>query len=68
METDMFTGWGKPVQEIFNALIDISQIALDNGAKVLMMTVPECEYREEALDNKRAELNTFIRGDTRENL
>jgi len=56
------------VKDIFDALIDVSQIALDNGAKVLMMTVPECTHRTAALDKKRTELNALIKDDTRENL
>jgi len=54
--------------DIFDALIEVSEIPLTNDAKVLMMTVPECQHKSAKLDAKRNELNDLIKSDTRGNL
>lgn len=59
-------GWGKPVFDIHDALSAVSDIPLENGAKVLMCTVPECGVKSESLDKKRDSLNTFIKSDMRD--
>lgn len=59
-------GWGKPVFDIHDALTAVSDIPLENGAKVLMCTVPECGAKSEDLDQKRNSLNAFIKSDMRD--
>ena len=61
-------GWGKPVFDIHDALTSVSDIALENGAKVLLCTVPECGVKRESLDRKRDGLNTFIKSDIRDDV
>jgi hypothetical protein len=61
-------GWGKPLLDIHDALTTVSDIALENGAKVLLCTVPECEFESESLDKKRDGLNAFIRSDMRDDV
>jgi hypothetical protein len=54
-------GWGKSPAEIFSAIKSITSLPLENGAKVLLMTVPECGVKRKSLDQKRDELNGFIK-------
>lgn len=61
-------GWGKPLLAIHDALTAVSDVALENGAKVLLCTVPECGVKSESLDRKRDELNAFIRSDMRDDV
>jgi hypothetical protein len=51
--------------EIYSAIKSITSLPLENGARVLLMTVPECGVRSERLDRKRDELNGFIKEDGR---
>lgn len=44
----------------------MTQIPLDAGAKVLLMTVPECAVISESLDAKRDALNRLIMEDSRD--
>jgi len=54
------------VKEIHEGIVEISGIALENGAKVLLMTIPECGVRSEELDRERDELNSLILNDGRD--
>jgi hypothetical protein len=54
-------GWGKSPVEIYAAIKSITSLPLENGARVLLMTVPECAVRSKSLDSKRDELNGMIR-------
>ncbi|KAG9243385.1 putative GDSL-like lipase/acylhydrolase [Calycina marina] len=60
--------YGRGAKEIFDALVDISNIPLEHGAKVLMLTVPECQHRSEGLERRRTELNDLIMNDGRRNV
>jgi hypothetical protein len=59
-------GWGKKIDDIWNAIVEITSIPLKNGAKLLMMTVPECRVKSDSLDAKRNDLNSRIKNDSRE--
>lgn len=58
--------WGQSVAAIHAAITTVTGIPLERGAKVLLMTVPECEARIETLDAERDALNALIKGDKRE--
>ena len=58
-------GWGKGVDEIWNTILKVIDIPLREGARVLLMTVPECKVKHRVLDEKRIELNSRIRGYSR---
>ena len=53
-------GYGRPSDKIYDALQETWQIALDSGAKVLALTIPECEVRSQSLDGRRAQVNSSI--------
>jgi lysophospholipase L1-like esterase len=59
-------GWGGSARGIWEKVLEITGIPLRDGAKLLLMTVPECGVRREGLDRRRDELNGLIRGDARE--
>ncbi|KAL5320392.1 hypothetical protein ACEPPN_011193 [Leptodophora sp. 'Broadleaf-Isolate-01'] len=52
--------------KIHDEIKAITALPLETGAKVLMLTVPECGVKNEKLDNRRNELNKLIREDARE--
>jgi hypothetical protein len=54
-------GWGKSPMEIYSAIKSITSLPLENGVRVLLMTVPECAVRSKSLDSRRDELNGMIR-------
>lgn len=66
MNSDL--GHGYPCDRIFPALEDAWNVALNSGANLLALTVPECAAVNKRLDEKRAELNSKILGYQRENL
>ncbi|KAJ5246410.1 SGNH hydrolase [Penicillium chermesinum] len=53
-------GYGKTPEEIYAGLQTSWNVALDAGAKLLALTVPECAVRSEQLIGRRAELNELI--------
>ncbi|TVY35972.1 hypothetical protein LSUB1_G005602 [Lachnellula subtilissima] len=53
-------GYGRPANDIFTDIKNVLQMPLDHGARVVVMTVPECGVKSEKLDAKRDELNGFI--------
>ena len=59
-------GWGKKIDDIWNAVVEITDIPLKSGAKLLMITVPECGAKSDSLDAKRNDLNSRIKNDSRE--
>ncbi|KAG4427229.1 hypothetical protein IFR05_017288 [Cadophora sp. M221] len=59
-------GTGVPSTKIFNEIKAITAFPLETGAKVLMLTVPECGVKSEKLDERRNALNTLIKEDARE--
>lgn len=58
-------GWGKKPVEIWSEIKSLTQIPLDAGARVLLMTVPECAVKSLSLDRKRDELNNLVKADKR---
>jgi lysophospholipase L1-like esterase len=61
--------WGKSASTIHDALLSITDIPLNCGAKLLLFTVPECASKQgSSLDARRDELNELIKGDGRENV
>jgi len=58
--------YNKPPGDIFDALTTVFNIPLENGAKILLCTVPECAVRHHLLDKNRDELNTLIRESSQE--
>ncbi|KAE9382177.1 SGNH hydrolase [Stipitochalara longipes BDJ] len=59
-------GWGKHPSEIYSAVQATTQIPLDNGARILTLTIPECAAKNKGLDKRRAELNQAIWEDERD--
>ncbi|KAJ5721226.1 uncharacterized protein N7483_009160 [Penicillium malachiteum] len=53
-------GYRRDVDEIYTGLQEAWNIALESGAKVLALTIPECQTRSEKLDSTRSELNAAI--------
>jgi len=53
-------GWGGEVQDMFEALHKVWDMALETGANVLALTVIECAVRSDKLLKKRDELNDLI--------
>lgn len=53
-------GRGYPCSKIFPALKEAWKVALDSGAKILALTVPECAAINKRLDSARDELNALI--------
>jgi hypothetical protein len=61
-------GWGKQLDEIWETILRVTDLPLREGARLLLMTVPECRPKFRVIDEKRAYLNARIRGDQRENV
>ena len=61
-------GWGKSTEQIHTAIKDTTDIPLENGARVLMLTVPECAAKISSLDERREELNQAIWDDARDDV
>jgi hypothetical protein len=61
-------GYGKAPSEIHAAISQITDIPLSQGAKVLLLTVPECAVKIKSLNERREELNQLIWDDSRENV
>ena len=59
-------GWGKSPSEIYSAIEQTTSIPLEAGAKVLLLTVPECAAKNKGLDRRRMELNQLIWEDERD--
>lgn len=55
-------GYGRDASDIFADIKKVLRMPLDHGARVVVMTVPECGVKSEKLDARRDELNGFIRG------
>ena len=55
-------GWGKHPSEIYAAIERTTQIPLDAGARILLLTVPECAAKNKGLDLRRMELNQALWG------
>ncbi|KAH7419702.1 SGNH hydrolase-type esterase domain-containing protein [Cadophora sp. MPI-SDFR-AT-0126] len=52
--------------KIHDEIKAITALPLETGAKVLLMTVPECGVKNKKLDERRNELNSLIKGDERD--
>ncbi|PMD13280.1 SGNH hydrolase [Hyaloscypha hepaticicola] len=59
-------GWGKPTEQIHSTIKEVTDIPLENGARVLMLTVPECAVKSASLDERREELNQALWEDERD--
>jgi lysophospholipase L1-like esterase len=59
-------GYGRSVEAIWETILLVTSIPMTRGAKVLLLTVPECSAKHTQLDRSRRELNEKIRGDDRE--
>ncbi|KAF4161812.1 hypothetical protein CNMCM6936_002965 [Aspergillus lentulus] len=53
-------GRGYPVSKIYPALQEAWEVALDSGANVLVLTIPECSAVSTTLDARRDEVNSSI--------
>ncbi|KAH1788181.1 hypothetical protein KXX36_006382 [Aspergillus fumigatus] len=53
-------GRGYPASKIYPALQEVWEVALDNGAFVLALTIPECSAASTTLDQRRNEVNLSI--------
>ncbi|KAK8085222.1 hypothetical protein PG997_006493 [Apiospora hydei] len=60
--------WGLPEKNIFEALQTCWNIPLSKGGKVLALTIPECEYQNSKIDDKRTLVNTSIKAHKQRNL
>ncbi|RHZ48469.1 hypothetical protein CDV55_102130, partial [Aspergillus turcosus] len=49
-----------PPSKIYPALQEVWEVALDNGANVLALTIPECSAVSTILDRRRNEVNSSI--------
>ncbi|CZT02798.1 related to esterase [Rhynchosporium graminicola] len=56
----------KSPTDIFSEIRTITNLNLENGARVLILTVPECGVKNKGLDQRRNDLNDLIKGDERE--
>lgn len=54
--------FNRPPQDIFDSIKAVLKFPLDNGARVLVMTIPECGVVSKKLDARRDEVNGLIRG------
>ena len=61
-------GYGNEASRIYSALQDSWKVALDSGAKVLALTIPECAVNSPTLNARRAELNSLIKAHQSERL
>ncbi|KAG9238696.1 SGNH hydrolase-type esterase domain-containing protein [Amylocarpus encephaloides] len=53
-------GLGRPSLEIVRNIKAIVGLSLSRGSKVLLMTIPECAFKNEGLDTRRDEVNSAI--------
>jgi hypothetical protein len=53
-------GYGLESEKIYAGLQDSWDVVLQSGAKVLSLTIPECQARIRNLDLRRSGLNTLI--------
>jgi lysophospholipase L1-like esterase len=60
-------GYGLKPTEIFTAIRDVIGIPLSYGARILLITIPECAAKSTALDMKRNELNEMMKEEARKN-
>ncbi len=60
-------GYGLKTTRIFTAIRDVIGIPLSYGARILLITIPECAAKNEALDKKRNELNEMMKEEARKN-
>lgn len=61
-------GRGRLSGDIYKALKEVWSIPLQNGTKVLALTVPECGVCSPVLDNRRDALNSKIKAYQADNL
>jgi hypothetical protein len=54
--------YARAPETIWGDVKGVLKLPLENGARVVVMTVPECGVRSAGLDGRRGELNGFIRG------
>lgn len=54
-------GYGFEAEPVFAGLEKIYQVALEHGANILALTVPECYAVSPKLDARRDKLNTLIK-------
>ncbi len=54
-------GYGRQPEDIFSGLQECYEVALEHGANILALTVPECSALVEHLDRRRDELNNMIK-------
>ncbi|KAF4626033.1 hypothetical protein G7Y89_g12134 [Cudoniella acicularis] len=59
--------YNRPANTILNDIKATVAVPLSRGARVLLMTVPECKVKRESLDTRRNELNGLIKGYAEEN-
>ncbi|CAL3973261.1 unnamed protein product [Diplocarpon coronariae] len=52
--------------KIYQEIKAITDIPLATGARVLLLTVPECETKNEKLDRARGDLNGLLKSDARD--
>ena len=57
--------WGFEPSSIYACIKEQTEWARIGGAKILLLTVPECAVKSESLDRKRGVLNGLIQGDER---
>ncbi|KAG4416287.1 hypothetical protein IFR04_010568 [Cadophora malorum] len=60
--------YGVSTNKLYDEIKAITAIPLKTGAKVLMLTVPECGVKSANLDERRNELNALIKGDERKDV
>jgi len=60
--------YGVSTNKLYDEIKAITAIPLKTGAKVLMLTVPECGVRSANLDERRNDLNALIKGDERKDV
>jgi lysophospholipase L1-like esterase len=54
-------GHGLKPEQIFTGLEKIYKVALEHGARILALTVPECGVINKSLDERRGRLNALIK-------
>ncbi|KAF4211372.1 hypothetical protein CNMCM8980_002218 [Aspergillus fumigatiaffinis] len=55
-------GRGYPASRIYPALQEVWEVALDSGANVLALAIPECSAVSTTLDTRRNDVNSSILG------
>jgi hypothetical protein len=61
-------GRGYPASRIYPALQEVWEVALDSGANVLALAIPECSAVSTTLDTRRNDVNSSILGHKAEGL